>query len=165
MSLLVLLILLSLLFPAVLFPLHGVGRIKPLDLYYSYSPDQVYEYFAMLGADGRTAYIGWALTSDLAFPVIYSLTLSVSLMLVLRKLSLPVSRIRYLSLLPFLTVILDWCENLSLAWVAHSFPERADSIANFANAFTSLKWVTIVLTLVGLSVATSFRAISALRGR
>ena len=163
--LLVLLVLLSLLFPAVLFPSHGIGRIKPLDLHFSYSPDRVYEHLTMLGPDGRTAYTGWALTSDLAFPVIYSLTLSVALMLVLRELSLPASRLRYRSLLPFLTVILDWCENLSLVWATYVFPERVDSIASLASSFTSLKWILIVSTVLILSVAVSFWTVVGLRGR
>ncbi|MGB5605052.1 MAG: hypothetical protein WBN51_00925, partial [Gammaproteobacteria bacterium] len=47
---LVLLILLTALFPAVLFPAAGIGNDKPLDLYFSYSPDQVYGYIGGLGA-------------------------------------------------------------------------------------------------------------------
>ena len=63
------LVLLSMFFPAVLFPAHGAGDIRPLDLYFSYSPGQAYEYLVALGVEGRSAYIGMALTSDLVFPV------------------------------------------------------------------------------------------------
>ena len=133
---LTLFIFLSLLFPAVVFPVHGISDIKPLDLYFSYSPDQVYEHLAALGANGRDAYTRMLLTSDLAFPVIYSMALSIALIFVLRKL-VPLAG-TYLCLFPFMIVITDWFENLSLVMVVRKFPERADVIAGYASSFTSL---------------------------
>ena len=141
---LALLVLLSILFPAVLFPLHGLEDIKPLDLYFSYSPDQVYTYLATLGAQGRENYTRMLLTSDMAFPVIYSLALSTALLLVLRKL-LPLGS-AWLCLFPFLIVIADWLENLSLVMIMRKFPEQSDKIVAFASAFTSMKWVLVILT-------------------
>ena len=152
---LALLVLLSILFPAVLFPAHGIGDIKPLDLHFSYSPDQAYEYLAALGAKGRDAYTRMLLTSDLAFPVVYSLALSVALMLVLRK-PLPPANM-YLCLFPYMIVIADWFENLSLVMVARKFPERADATVSYASSFTSLKWTLIVLTVLILLTSAAFR--------
>ena len=160
---LVVLMLLSVLFPAVLFPVHGIGDIKPLDLYFSYSPGQVYEHLAALGAEGRSAYTCMALTSELAFPVIYAMALSMALMLVLRKLLPPANR--YLCLFPFLIVIADWSENLSLAMVTRAFPERADAIVRSASCFTSLKWVLIALTVLMLLTAVTFWIARYIRGR
>lgn len=148
-----------------LFPAHGIGGFKLLDLHIHYSPDQVYEHLAMLGVEGRTAYIGWALTSDLAFAVIYALALSVVLILILRELFPPVSRFRHLSLLPFLTVFTDWGENLSLAWVTHVFPARVDAVVFFASFLTSLKWIFIALTVLTLLAMVSLWAVSGLRRR
>jgi hypothetical protein len=152
---LVLLVLLSVLFPAVLFPAHGIGDIKPLDLHFSYSPEQVYEHLAALGAQGRDAYMRMLLTSDMAFPVIYSMTLSVALMLVLRR-PFPLANVQ-LCLFPFMIVIADWFENLSLVMVTRKFPERADVIASYASSFTSLKWTLIVLTVIILLTSVAFR--------
>lgn len=160
---LALLTLLSILFPAVLFPVHGIGDIKPLDLHFSYSPDQVYEHLAALGAKGRGAYTRMLLTSDLAFPVIYSMALSIALMLVLRKL-LPLAS-TYLCLFPFMIVITDWFENLSLVMVTREFPERADVIASFASSFTSLKWALIVLTVLILLTSVAFGVAKCIRDR
>jgi len=143
---LVLLALLSILFPAVLFPALGTGDIKPLDLHLAYSPGQVYEYLDALGATGRSAYIRMLLIPDLAFPVIYTMALSIALMLVLRKL-IPLDRLS-LCLFPFMIVIADWFENLSLVIVTREFPGHSDVIAVCASLFTSLKWTLIVLTLL-----------------
>ena len=160
---LALFILLSLLFPAVVFPVHGISDIKPLDLYFSYTPDQVYEHLAALGANGRDAYTRMLLTSDLVFPVIYSMALSIALMLVLRKL-LPLAS-TYLCLFPFLIVIADWFENLSLVMVVREFPERADVIAGYAGSFTSLKWALIVLTALILLTSVVFWVAKCIRNR
>ena len=160
---LALLVLLSILFPAVLFPAHGIGDIKPLDLHFSYSPDQAYEYLAALGAKGRDAYTRMLLTSDLAFPVVYSLALSVALMLVLRK-PLPPANM-YLCLFPFMIVIADWFENLSLVMVARKFPERADATVSYASSFTSLKWTLIVLTVFILLTSVAFRVARYIRDK
>ena len=91
---LVALTLVSILFPAVLFPLHKIGDSKLLDLHFSYSSVQVYEHLAALGEEGRNVYICMALTSDLVFPICYSLAVSVALIMVLKNLFLPACRFR-----------------------------------------------------------------------
>ncbi len=163
--LLVVLTILSILFPVLIFPLHGIGEIRLLDLHFSYNPDQVYEHLSILGAKGRSAYSRMALTSDLLFPVSYSLALSIALMLVLRKLCRPVNRFRYLCLFPFLIVIVDWCENLSLAFVTHTFPDRVDTIINFASVSSSLKWTLVILTTLMLVLGVIIWTISSIRDR
>jgi len=143
---LALLMLLAILFPAVLFPVLGIDDLKPLDLYFSYRPEQVYEYLETLSATGRSAYTRMLLIPDLVFPVIYAMALSIALMLVLRKL-IPLDRLS-LCLFPFMIVIADWFENLSLVIVTREFPGHSDVIAVCASLFTSLKWTLIVLTLL-----------------
>jgi len=163
--LLVVLTLFSALFPAVLFPAHGIGNIKPLDLYFSYSPDQVYQHLAALGTKGRSTSVSMALTTDMVFPVVYSMALSVVLVLVLRKLLPPERRLRYLCLFPFLIILADWCENVSLSMVMRTYPGRTDTIVIFASTFTSLKWMLIILTLLMLLVAVIFWGARVIRHR
>jgi hypothetical protein len=160
---LLVLMLLSVLFPVMVFPAHGIGAVRPPDLYFFYSPDQVHDYLAVLGAEGRRAYTRMALTSDLAFPVIYSAALSMALVLFLRK-WLPSAR-RYLSLFPLLIVIADWGENLALVMVTRAFPARADAVAGLAATFTALKWVLIVLTMLMLLAVVAFGVARVMRAR
>jgi hypothetical protein len=147
---LTLLILLSTLFPAVIFPVTGIGDNKPLDLYLFYTPDQVYDYLSALGDKGRTAYAKMESTSDLLFPVVYSLALTVALVMGVRKTVPSGSRLRHLRFFPLLIVIADWCENLSLILMLHAFPDRLDAIATAAGLFTSIKWTFIILAFVTL---------------
>ena len=128
---LVLLAVLSTLFPVVLFPA-----------------------LAALAAKGRDDYACMLLTSDMAFPVVYLMALSVALMIILRKLFPPASA--YLCLFPFMIVIADWSENLSLVMVTRRFPEHADVIVRYASSFTSLKWTLVVLTVLILLTSVAF---------
>jgi len=155
----------SAIFPAVLFPAYEIGNIKLLDLHFYYSSFQVYEHLTALGEDGRSAYTCMALSADLVFPVIYSLALSVALMLTLKKLCPPASRFRYLCLFPFLIVIIDWCENLSLAFVVQTFPEQVAWIVSFASFFTSLKWSLVVITVLMLLTAITIQAFNRKSGK
>lgn len=159
------LMLVSALFPALFFPLHEIGNIKVLDLYFSYSPDQVYAYLTDLGEDGRRAYTSMALCSDLIFPVIYALALSIALMQVLIKRVPANSQLLSLCLFPFLIVIADWCENLSLAFVTRTFPESADRVVTAASFFTSLKWTLVVLTVLVLLIALAIQIINNIRSK
>lgn len=139
---------LAALFPLVLFPAWGTGDFVPLDLHFSYRPEQVYEYLAGLGAEGRRSYRGMLLFPDMVFPVVYAAALSVLLVLVLCRYLSP-SR-GYLCLFPFLIVIADWGENLFLAVVLAAYPEPLDGVIRIASLFTSLKWVLVALTLLVL---------------
>jgi len=166
---LVLLTLLSILFPTVLFPAAGIGEDRPLDLYFSYSHEQVYQYLDGLGAKGRSAYAKMELTTDLLFPVVYSLALTVALVIGARRILSPDSRLQYLCFFPLLLIIADWCENLSLAVVMFAFPEQLDAISTAASLFTSIKWTFLMLvvmalvTLGALAVTKQFRDSSARR--
>ena len=150
---LVVLMLLSMLFPTVFFPAAGIGDDPPLDLYLSYSPDQAYEYLGRLGAEGRIAYAKVELTTDLLFPVVYSMALIVALVMAARRILPPDSRLQYLRFLPLLIVMADWGENLCLAVVIDAFPDRFEVLATAASLFTSLKWtflISVIMTLVTL---------------
>jgi hypothetical protein len=162
---LVLLILLATLCPVVLFPAAGIGDSRPLDLYFSYSPDQAHEYLGELGAKGRGAYAEMGLTTDLLFPVVYSLALIVALMMAARSVLPADSRLQYLCFFPVLVVIADWGENLSLAIVIRAFPDRVDVVATAASLFTSLKWTFLMLVVMTLVTAVALVVTRQLRGR
>ena len=142
---------LAALFPLVLFPACGVGDFVPLDLHFSYTPEQVSIYLAGLGDEGRRSYRCMLLFPDMVFPLVYVTALSVLLVLVLcRRLS---TARRYLCLFPYLVVIADWGENLFLATALAAYPDSLDAVIGIASLFTSLKWTLLALTLLFLFVA------------
>ena len=142
---------LAALFPLVLFPACGVGDFVPLDLHFSYTPEQVSIYLAGLGDEGRRSYRCMLLFPDMVFPLVYVTALSVLLVLVLcRRLS---TARRYLCLFPYLVVVADWVENLFLATASGAYPDMLDGLIRIASVFTSLKWTLLALTLLLLFAA------------
>jgi hypothetical protein len=138
-------------FPLVLFPACGIGTFVPLDLHFSYNPEQVSVYLAELGDEGRRSYRCMLLLPDMVFPLVYASALSVLLVLVLCR-HLSAAR-RYLCLAPYLVVIADWGENLFLATALDAYPDTLDGLIRIASVFTSLKWTLLALTLLLLFAA------------
>ena len=154
---LLVLLFLSALFPVLVFPAHGIGDMVPLDLYFSYTPEQVHEHLSALGAQGRRAYAGMLLISDMVFPLVYAGALSVALVLVLCRKLAPGHR--RLCLFPFLVVIADWCENLCLATAVRAYPDSVDTVVRIASISTSLKWALLAVTLLMLLAAAVYRLV------
>jgi hypothetical protein len=148
-------------FPLVLFPACGIGDFVPLDLHFSYTPEQVSVYLAGLGDGGRRSYRCMLLLPDMVFPLVHATTLSVLLMLVLCRHLSPARR--YLCLFPYLVVIADWGENLFLATALGAYPASLDAMIGIASLFTSLKWTLLALTLLFLLSGLLVRLTGSLR--
>jgi hypothetical protein len=137
------------------------GGQGPIDLLYSYSPDQVYGMVAAYGDAGRAYYHGFVLSYDLAFPVIYSLFLSLLIAWLLDRGTTSASRLNLLNLLPLGAGLFDWMENIQIASMLQSFPQTPQTTAQLGSLFTSFKWGFSALSLLALLIAAGF----ALRGR
>lgn len=152
-AILLVLIGLYLVFVLVLFPAFGGdGKAAPLDLMFSYSPDQAYQKIESYGPQVRHSYAISALTLDVAYPLTYSLMFSVWLSLLLK----PAGRVAYgICMLPFAVLLFDLLENSGIVIMLLMFPERLDLLARATSLATSLKWVsagTVILLTLGLSL-------------
>jgi len=155
---LLVLICLYLVFVLVLFPaLGGDSDVAPLDLMFSYSPEQAYKLIEAYGPQVRHDYIISALTLDVAYPLTYSFMFAVWLTLLLKTGSRMTCAIR---MLPFAVLLLDLLENSGIVVMLINYPQRLDMLATATSIATSLKWifasVVIILTL-GLSLFRFFR--------
>lgn len=159
-SVLMTLIGLYLVFVLVMFPAFGGdGEVAPLDLMFSYSPDQAYQQIESYGAEVRHSYAITALTLDVAYPLTYSLMFSVWLSLLLKSQSRAACAIR---MLPFAVLLFDLLENSGIVMMLLMFPERLDLLAWATSLATSLKWVsagTVILLTLVLSLAALLRVI------
>ena len=101
-----------------------------LDLSFGFSGPDVQNTFEALGDKGRAQYIYSSLVLDTVFPIIYGL-LFLALLLKLQE-----ERTFILSL-PFMAVIFDLCENISISVMmsADMFKEISESQIFFSSAF------------------------------
>jgi hypothetical protein len=103
-----------------------------------YTPDEAYELFEALGAEGRKLY-GYLLLADILLPLIGALFFALCIAWLLRRLVVFESPIQRFILLPFVTMIADFAENADIAIMMLAFPRRLDVAARLANFFTVLK--------------------------
>lgn len=132
----------SLLFPLVIFPLAGFSDTRPLDLYFCYSTEQAYQILSEMPTDIRHAYARIESSSDLLFPVAYSLTLSIAFIMLLRRCTKD-RRWQRLAVLPLFIIPVDWLENHSITSLLAAYPEQLATVVETASLYTSIKWVLI----------------------
>ena len=125
-----------------------------LDLLFGFSGLEVQNTFEALGEKGRTQYIYSSLVLDTFFPIIYGL-LFLALLLKLQE-----KRMFILSL-PFMAVIFDLCENISISVMmsADMFKEISESQIFFSSAFNQCKWVLCTLIITVLLIRVGKKAI------
>jgi len=154
------LIALYLLFVLLLFPvLGGEGMAAPLDLMFSYSPEQAYAKIESYGPEVRHSYAISAMTLDVAYPLTYSLMFSVWLSLLLKG---RIGLACVLCMLPFVVLVFDLLENAGIVIMLLLFPEQLEILAIATSLATSLKWifaVTVIFLTLALSLNMLFRII------
>lgn len=126
----------------------GGPDAKVLDLRFGFSPGEANHFLELIGPEGRSFYQMLELTLDLVYPVVYGLFLGALLLLIWRKVLPEKSPWLRLSLIPVVTAVFDYLENINIVLLIRRFPDKADTLANLASFFGAGKWV-----LFGLSVA------------
>ena len=128
------------------------GGLTILDLRDSFSPDDAYELFTALGAEGRQSYLILHLVPDTIFPIGYALTFAfVSAWFLVRLLPLD-HRLQWLSMIPLISGLADVIENLSLVICNLAYPGRIDWLVRFANLLTKVKFGLLPIGLVFLII-------------
>ena len=123
------------------------GGLPILDMRKSFTPDDAYELFAALGAEGRRAYLTLHLVPDMLFPIGYALVFSfISAWFLVRLLPLD-HPLQWLSLIPLISGLADVLENLLLVIANLAYPGRIDWMVQFAHLLT---WVKFGLLPIGL---------------
>lgn len=127
-----------------------------LDMRSGYTPDKVYTYLEVLGAEGRQLYATLHIAADLVFPVIYSLFFAFAIAWLLRQLAASDHPVQRLILLPFVAGLADLAENVSILIMNWAYPTRLDGLARLANLFTLIKFglmpLGVAFIVIGLGI-------------
>jgi hypothetical protein len=128
------------------------GGIAILDLRSDFSPDDAYELFSALGAEGRRAYLILHLVPDTLFPIGYALVFAfISAWFLVRLLPLD-HRLQWLSMIPLISGLADVLENLSLVIANLAYPGRIDWLVAAAHLLTKVKFGLLPIGLVFLII-------------
>ncbi len=128
------------------------GGLAILDIRESFTPEDAYELFTALGAEGRQAYLILHLVPDTLFPIGYSLVFAfISAWFLVRLLPLD-HRLQWLSMIPLISGLADVLENLSLVICNLAYPGRIDWLVRFAHLLTKVKFGLLPIGLVFLII-------------
>ena len=125
-----------------------------LDNTFNYTAYQVYRLFSSYGDEGRSLYLWHLLLFDFVYPVLFAFTFSVLLAYLSERLFHNVGRFRYLYLIPFAAILLDYLENAGILTMLLNYPTQMAGVVIIANVITMLKLtvsnILIMVTLLAL---------------
>jgi len=124
-------------------------KIGVIDLMIGFDPAKTLSMVSEYGDAARAYYARTEMTADVAYPIIYAFLFGIILSFLYRKKS-----ISKINVLPFITMLFDFAENVSILTLLFSFPKQSNGLAIFCESFKLLKWFSfglcIVFILVGL---------------
>lgn len=124
-----------------------------LDLQFGYNPERVKEIVAMYKGAAKEAYIANSTIIDGIYPVVYMFFYAIILSLIFYKWKIN-PWFKFINLLPFTMVVLDYIENYHIVKMLNTFPENIDSLAVNCSAVTLIKWISagIILAVILLGL-------------
>jgi hypothetical protein len=138
----------------------GVPRIDSLlrigipDMMFTYAPASIHEELTEFGAQGRSAYGIFLRRVDFLFPTIYGLFFVMVTAFGFARLFPGRLAVQRLCLLPLLTTLFDYAENVCFLTMLRHYPEELVNLEKLANVFTLAKWLFAAVSIVLMLVAT-----------
>ncbi len=118
----------------------GNPDLKPLDMQLTYDAEKAYELIGAYNESERKTYILVELTLDVIYPIIYALLFSFLLFMLHKDVQI--------AKFPFVITILDFIENGGIVTMLVNYPNELHGVTRFTSVFTTLKWLTLGLTLI-----------------
>jgi hypothetical protein len=137
-------------FPWINSRLEEISGYRLLDGLFWYPPVEVFRRINAYQESGRALYLVSIWTADLLYPLIYALLFACILTIVLRSAFTADSPLQRMQLLPFMILLFDYLENISISFMLVLYPSQPIFLASLASAFTSLKWCFAVFSLIAL---------------
>ncbi|NMB63173.1 MAG: hypothetical protein GYA18_12680 [Chloroflexi bacterium] len=131
--------------------IHSAGAGSP-DTFLFYTPADLYQMAETYGTEGRAAYIHARWTFDLAFPIIYTFFLIVSISWFEKQVLKEDSELRTGNILPLFATLFDLLENICTSLVFSSYPDYLSFVSMLAPFFTLMKWICVGSSFVFLFV-------------
>lgn len=139
---------------SVIFPLMSsliespAEELGSIDTQLYYTPQEFYEIIEPYGDQGRRVYALSHLTADILFPLVYAFFFGLLIAYVFQRTFPTDSWVQRLNLAPFVLLIFDLIENLSVVILLLAYPAQLLGLARFTGIITSVKWILAGITMV-----------------
>jgi hypothetical protein len=128
-----------------------IGDTPTPDLSFYFSFEDLYGWAESYGEEGRETYIRTRFSFDIIWPIIYTGFLFSSIGGLLYRSGLQDSIIDKLLLLPLVSLVFDYLENISSSIVMWRYPLRTPIIDYTVTFFTPLKWIILSFSFMVFS--------------
>lgn len=120
-------------------------KVEILDLQFHSSPENTRAILGSYKAEAKQFVMVFGLVFDTIYPLVYGFLFIVTGCLVFRKRKEQFPWLFYLPLLPLFIIFVDYAENINIASLLYTFPSVSDIRINITSAFSSLKWILVVV--------------------
>lgn len=120
-------------------------KVEILDLQFHSSPENTRAILGSYTAEAKQFVMVFGLVFDTIYPLVYGFLFIVTGCLIFRKRKEKFPWLFYLPLLPLLIIVVDYAENINIASLLYTFSSVSDIRINITSAFSSLKWILVVV--------------------
>jgi len=119
----------------------GTQEAGSIDITFGAAPATLFNIVEAHGQQGRAVYRIFELTADIAYPVIYSLFLGLTITFLFRRIFPLESKLQKLNLLPFAALLFDVLENLGIVALLSTYPRQITWLAVITSLINFIKWI------------------------
>lgn len=119
--------------------------VGPIDLLVGYDPLRIQQMVEAYGPEGRAVYAQGELTTDIAYPFIYTFLFCVILTLLFRHRKY--NSFRLVNVLPVGILVFDLLENCCIVYLLKTFPNSPYVVSSLCSVLTNLKWIVTMIVL------------------
>jgi len=120
-----------------------------LDLSFFYSVDFANNFFKTISSTGTSHYLYKFTTIDTIFPIFYSVFFALLVAYILKKKNIENSKLEYLILLPFISMLFDYLENILTIILMNNLHEISQILIYLLTISSSIKWG---VALIGIPI-------------
>jgi hypothetical protein len=118
------------------------GDVTMPDTRFTYTITEITDVFNILGQAGLNVWV-WAHMLDFLFPLTYMFAMAFGMNMELRRLYPNNVNVKKLVLIPLLSGLMDYLENLLVLSQIAVYPSFSEPVIVIASAITSLKWILL----------------------
>ncbi len=140
------------------------GGIGILDYESRYTADYAYAFLESMTEAGRAFHLTRIMPFDIIYPPSLAFFMFSWLSLIIKKNSEDDSPARFILILPFIYLLLDYIENIGITSMLINYPVRLDSICVATGIVTSVKKAVVLLIIIMFIIQLALSVINMLKG-
>ena len=125
----------------------SANKVGVIDLTWGYDPPKTLQMIANYSPEGRSYYATTEMTIDIVYPIVYAFLFGIILTMLYQH-----TTWKWVHLLPFVMMLFDFMENISIIYLLKTFPLQSQLFATICEICKLLKWISFVILILILII-------------